>query len=102
MTGGNLRVEVVFAMPERQALVELMVDPGATVADAIAASGLEGQFPDQRIGSQPVGIWGRLVTRETRLTDGDRVEIYRQLEIDPKEARRRLAALGRTMKDPGV
>jgi putative ubiquitin-RnfH superfamily antitoxin RatB of RatAB toxin-antitoxin module len=101
VTGEKLRIEVVFATPERQALVEVRVDPDATVGDAIAASGLDREFPDQPLDSVPVGIWGRRVTREAGLRDGDRVELYRQLLIDPKEARRRLAALGKTMKDAG-
>ena len=44
-----------------------------------------------------LGIWGRLVNRDQTLEDGDRVEIYRPLEIDPRETRRRLAAEGKTM-----
>ena len=87
----TISVEVVFALPDRQELVPLVVDHGATVADAIAQSGLERKFPDIRLDELQAGIWGRSVSREHVLGDGDRVEIYRPLERDPREARRLLA-----------
>jgi hypothetical protein len=77
-----LRVEVVHARPERTDIVEVRLPAGAKVRDALLASGLQGnQF----------GIFGKRVTLDTRLVDGDRVEIYRPLTLDPKEARRRRA-----------
>ena len=93
----EIRVEVVFALAERQDLKAITLPEGATVADAIAASMLAKSFPEQNFDSLSVGVWGHTVTREHVLTDGDRVEIYRDLEIDPREARRQLALLGRTM-----
>lgn len=99
MSGQEIRVEVVFARPDRQALVEVSVGEGATVAEAIEASGLHKDFANDGLESLPVGIWGRLVERSTRVRAGDRVEIYRPLELDPKSARRELALLGLTMKD---
>jgi putative ubiquitin-RnfH superfamily antitoxin RatB of RatAB toxin-antitoxin module len=62
------------------------VAAGSTVADAIAASGILAQLP----GFVPagIGIFGRRVESDTRLRDGDRVELYRPLRIDPKQARR--------------
>ena len=101
MSGDSIRVEVVFAMPERQVLVEVSLEPDASVADAIEASGIEREFPGQHLEALPVGIWGKPASRAAALRDGDRVEIYRPLVIDPKEARRRRATLGRTMKDGG-
>ena len=77
-----LRVEVVQARPDKAEVVELRLAEGATVRDALAASGMRGS---------QVGIHGKRVTLETRLADGDRVEIYRPLKLDPKEARRRRA-----------
>jgi putative ubiquitin-RnfH superfamily antitoxin RatB of RatAB toxin-antitoxin module len=77
-----MRIEVVLARPERAEVVELDLPPGATVRDALAASGIRGN---------QVGIFGRRVTIDTLLADGDRVEIYRPLAVDPKEARRRRA-----------
>ena len=96
---GRISVEVVFARPDKQSLVEVCVDDGTTVGEAIAASGLDAAFPDIVLNELPVGIWGRLAERSTTVRSGDRIEIYRPLELDPKSARRELAAAGLTMKD---
>jgi len=93
----NIRVEVVYAFPGAQALVELSLHDGATVADAIAKSGLQQRFANAAIESLPAGIWGHLVDRDQRLKNGDRVEIYRPLLRDPRDARRELAQSGLTM-----
>lgn len=95
---GKVSVEVVFALPRQQLLVEVSLKEGATVADAIDASGLAARFPDEQIEALPTGIWGRPADRDHAVSDGDRVEIYRPLEIEPREARRRLAEAGRTMR----
>ncbi|HZW50265.1 MAG TPA: RnfH family protein, partial [Rudaea sp.] len=75
--------------PLRQFLRAVEVAAGSTVADAIAASGILAQLP----GFVPagIGIFGRAVAPDTRLRDGDRVELYRALKIDPKQARRNRA-----------
>jgi hypothetical protein len=62
--------------------------PGSTVADALEMSKIAAAFPDAAIAHLPTGIWGRPVERDQTLAEGDRVEVYRELEIDPKEARR--------------
>jgi len=77
-----LRVEVVQARADGAKVVEIRLPDGATVRDALAMSGLTGN---------QVGIFGKRVSLETRLADGDRVEIYRPLAMDPKESRRRRA-----------
>jgi putative ubiquitin-RnfH superfamily antitoxin RatB of RatAB toxin-antitoxin module len=92
-----LEVEVVYALPERQALIAISIPAGATAGDAVAQSGIAGRFPGQDLSACQLGVWGRLVDRDQILEDGDRVEIYRPLEIDPREARRRLAAEGKSM-----
>jgi uncharacterized protein len=91
-----MRVSVVYALPDRQALVELELPEPATVADAVARSGLLQQFPE--IGSRPLAcaVYGRAVMESHVLRAGDRVEILRPLQVDPKESRRRAAARGRT------
>jgi uncharacterized protein len=96
-SGESLQIEVVFALPDRQELVTVMVEKGATVEDAIARSSLRASFPDWNLENCAVGIWGRPVGREQALQEGDRVELYRPLKLDPREARRRLAAQGRSM-----
>jgi putative ubiquitin-RnfH superfamily antitoxin RatB of RatAB toxin-antitoxin module len=95
---GKIRVEVVFATPADQTLVVLDLDPGATVADAIAAAGLSGSYP----ADLQAGIWGRPVEAGRGLADGDRVELYRPLQMDPREARRLRAAAGESMAGPNA
>lgn len=92
-----VRVEVVFALPGRQELVSLELPAGATVAQAVEASGLAEKFPEQDLSRCAIGVWGHVAERDRRLRDGDRVEIYRPLLLDPQEARRELAAKGRSM-----
>jgi len=87
----EIRVEVAFATPDRQELVEVTVSGVATVADAIASSGIGKRFPGIEIDALQTGIWGRPASRDQPLRDGDRVEIYRPLEQDPRDARRELA-----------
>ena len=83
-----LRVEVAYALPERQVLLELEVPAGTTVAGAIERSGLLARFPGLQVGRGRVGIFGRPVEPDARIRDGDRVEIYRPLIADPRDARR--------------
>ena len=88
-----ITVEVVYARPERQVIVELALKPGTTLGDAVTASGLLMQFPEIDLSRAKVGIFSKLSRLDTVLGDGDRVEIYRPLEVDPKQARRRRAAI---------
>jgi hypothetical protein len=82
-----LDIEVAYAEPARQFLRRITLAAGATIADAIAASGLEGELGVDA-SSLATGIWSKPKPRDTVLTDGDRVELYRILSADPKEARR--------------
>jgi hypothetical protein len=84
----RIAVSVVCAEPERAFNVELTLPDGGTVADAIAESGIREALPDVEIRADRVGIFARKVSFDTMLRDGDRVEIYRPLKIDPKDARR--------------
>lgn len=83
-----LRVEVVYATREEQVLITLEVPPGTTVREAIERSDITTNS-DIALAPGRVGIFGRLVDLETLVRAGDRVEIYRPLVVDPKEARRR-------------
>ena len=94
----KINIEVVFALPQQQVLVDVALDEGATLADAIEASGMAARFPEEQIDDLPTGVWGRPAARDQVLRDGDRVEIYRPLEIEPREAHRQLAEAGRTMR----
>lgn len=89
MGPAELRVSVVFSPRAGEVdEVELLLTSGATVADAIAASGMQARHPDHRLATMPVGLWGAFCERGDALRDRDRVELYRPLKVDPKEARR--------------
>ncbi|MDB5800647.1 MAG: rnfH Ubiquitin family protein [Rhodocyclales bacterium] len=98
---GQIRVEVCYALPDKQELVPLTLEAGATVKDALDASGLTVRYPDINLEINKVGIFARLVKLDTPLRDRDRVEIYRALIADPKEVRRQRAAEGKAMKKGG-
>lgn len=83
-----LRVEVAVAWPAQQVRVEVELPAGSSVGDAIRASKIEQRFPDLDVRPDRIGIFGRLCQPEREVRDGDRIEIYRPLEMDPREARR--------------
>lgn len=93
----EISVEVVFAAPEGQLLERVILSAGATVGDAIRRSGIQARFPERDLDALDTGIWGRVAARQQVLCDGDRVELYRPLQVDPRDARRQLAAKGLTM-----
>lgn len=84
-------VELAYAEPQRQFLRRFELPAGATVAAAIAVSGVEQAFGIDAAGLG-AGIWSKPAPRDAVLRDGDRVELYRPLTADPKESRRRRAA----------
>jgi uncharacterized protein len=88
----TLRVTVVRALVDVQTVIELCLPAGATVDDALSAVAASPPFADLDLASVPVGVFGDRVARDRPLQDGDRVEIYRPLRIDPREARQRRAA----------
>lgn len=98
---GSLSVDVVYALRERQELVSLRLPEGATVQQAIEASGLLQRFPEIDLGQNKVGVFSKLSRLDAPLRDRDRVEIYRPLIADPKEVRRRRAEEGKAMKKGG-
>jgi len=93
----RIRVEVVYALPTEQRLLTIQVPPGTTVAEAIRRSGILNEFPEIDMARTAVGIFGRRVSLEQALRTADRIEIYRPLLADPKNARRaraRSASIG--------
>ena len=90
-----IAVELVYALQDAQEVVALSVPAGTTVREAIGLSGFAARYPQIDAEGAPVGIHGRIVAQGAKLRDGDRVEIYRPLEADPKQARRRRASPGR-------
>lgn len=87
-------VEVAYANPEHQVIVALSVPEGVTAEQAINASGLLNHFPEIDGADIKAGIFGSVCKLDQPLKQGDRVEIYRPLLHDPKEARRQRAAKG--------
>lgn len=88
----RLRVEVVYATRESQQVVLVELDEGARAIDAFTESRLGGLHPEIDAANPSIGIFGRKVVPETLLNNGDRVEIYRPLQVDPKSARRAKAS----------
>lgn len=84
-----MRVTVVYSPAAREVLEwDVVVDPGATVAQAIERSGLPQARPALDWRGASVGVWGRPTGLDAALGEGDRVEVYRPLQVDPKLARR--------------
>jgi putative ubiquitin-RnfH superfamily antitoxin RatB of RatAB toxin-antitoxin module len=82
---------VVYADAELQRRVSVELAPGATVADAVAAALGRPEFKDLNVAGLRLGIFGRLVEPAAPVADGDRVELYRPLKVEPMQARRRRA-----------
>ncbi len=91
MTDQQISLEVAYGTPKKQALLEVVVEKGTTVEQAILASGIVKRFPDINLEVLKVGIWNRTCKLTDLPKKGDRIEIYRPLIADPKEARRRRA-----------
>ncbi len=87
-----LQVQVCYALPDAVFLEDLSLPAASTLQDAIHASGVLQRYPDCDLATARVGIFGKLKTLTSALHDGDRVEIYRPLQADPMESRRRRAA----------
>jgi uncharacterized protein len=87
-----MRVEVAYAEADAQTVITLELDAGATVAEALAAVADRHPFVQLELASVPVGVFGDRADRDRPLMDGDRLEIYRPLVIDPRQARQRRAA----------
>jgi putative ubiquitin-RnfH superfamily antitoxin RatB of RatAB toxin-antitoxin module len=85
------KITVCYPRPDDIFLVTLEVGQGATIAEVIAASGVLTRFPDIDLARNKVGVFGKLKPADTVVRDGDRIEIYRPLQADPMESRRRRA-----------
>jgi len=89
-----VNVEVAYAKPEHQVIITLAMEDGATVEAAIKASGLLELFPEIAESELNAGIFGVACKLDQLVKEGDRIEIYRPLVHDPKEARRQRALKG--------
>jgi putative ubiquitin-RnfH superfamily antitoxin RatB of RatAB toxin-antitoxin module len=101
MNTAKMKVEVIYALPHQQPLLRVQLAEGATVEDAIRASGVLDAFPEIDLSRNKVGIFSKLVKLDEKVRDRDRVEIYRPLIADPKEVRRKRAEEGKVTKKGG-
>jgi len=98
----SFEVEVAYATPEKQKIISLSVRPGTTAMQAAETSGIVIEFPDIDLSTARMGLFGKAFgskglkpAGEYELQPWDRVEIYRPLIADPKEARRKRAEQAR-------
>ncbi|UTW34353.1 RnfH family protein [Idiomarina loihiensis] len=89
--GNKLTIEVAYATPDKQVLLMVHPQEGATVEECIRMSDVFEQFPEIDLEQQKVGIWNKTVKLNAQPRDGDRIEIYRPLIADPKAVRKRRA-----------
>jgi putative ubiquitin-RnfH superfamily antitoxin RatB of RatAB toxin-antitoxin module len=87
-----LLIEVAYARVDEQVILELQIPNGSDVEQAIITSGILKQYPEINLDQNEVGIFGKVCNKKQHIESGDRVEIYRQLICDPKEARKIRAA----------
>lgn len=89
----KIKVEVAYARPDRQCIIEVEVTEDSTIQQVIEQSGMVNEFPEIDLGKAKVGIFSKQKQLTDTVREGDRVEIYRPLIIDPKEARRAKAKM---------
>ena len=89
-----MRIEVAYAKPDEQVIIELEVEESITIEEAIRRSGILDRFPEIDLQTNKVGVFSKLTGLDQLLQAGDRVEIYRKLIADPKQARRQRAEQG--------
>jgi putative ubiquitin-RnfH superfamily antitoxin RatB of RatAB toxin-antitoxin module len=96
LSESTITVEVAYALPDRQEIVRLAVPEGTTALEAAERSGIAELFDDLQLNQNTrLGVFGGEVAQTRVLSDGERVEIYRSLIADPKEARRARAQRAR-------
>lgn len=87
-----ITVEVAYAKPDAQKIIAVQVEKNSTISTVIEQSGILELFPEIDLTKQKVGIFSQVKKLTDRVNNGDRIEIYRDLIIDPKEARRKRAS----------
>mgnify|MGYP001823288011 CR=1 FL=1 len=97
----KMHVEVVFALPKEQDVIDIEVPEQSTVDDAIRESKIMEKYPEIDLEVNKTGIFGKPAKRDAVLHPGDRVEIYRPLICDPKEMRKQRAKEGKAMRSGG-
>ena len=95
MNDSPLQIEIAFAEPQRGIVKILRLPPGSCIADALRLAALDPDFAGVDLANSSFGIFGRPARADQALKEGDRIEIYRPLAADPKEARRARAKQAR-------
>ncbi len=101
MNAEKINIELVYALPHEQTLLQLEVPAGTTLAEGIRLSGILNKHPEIDPDKSKFGIFGKLSKADVVLREKDRIEIYRPLIADPKEVRRKRAEEGKVMKKGG-
>jgi uncharacterized protein len=97
-----ISVEVAYALPKKQLIKALEVPRGTSAIEAVRLSGIDADFEELSLDqSLQLGIFGKVVKGEQALQAGERVEIYRPLQVDPKEVRKRRAAEAKERRSAG-
>jgi putative ubiquitin-RnfH superfamily antitoxin RatB of RatAB toxin-antitoxin module len=95
----TIQVQVCYALADKVYLQDVTISPASAIQDAILASGVLQQYAEIELAEARVGIFGKLKALDSLLQHGDRVEIYRPLQAEPMESRRRRAAHKTGRKD---
>lgn len=101
MNEDRIHIEIAYATPQRQLIIEREISPGTSPRQAVIDSEIDSHFPEIDKENCDIGIFGKAVRPDHVLENGDRIEIYRPLIADPKEVRKRRAAQGLRMKKGG-
>ncbi len=88
-SNASIAIRVAYSTREEQVIIELSVPHGTTIQEAIRRSGILNRYPDIDLRRQGVGVFGQARALDYCPRTGDRIEIYRPLVLDPKEARRK-------------
>ena len=97
----KIRVEVAYATPQKQVILECEVESGSTARAIVLGSEIDQHFAEIDLNSCDLGVFGKAVADDYELSEEERIEIYRPLIADPKEVRRQRAAKGLKMKKGG-
>ena len=98
MVHNKIHVEVAYAAEDRQEIISVEIDAGSTIERVIDCSGILEKFPEIDLMRQNVGVFSKQKKLTDLVEEGDRVEIYRPLLIDPKDARRKKAIVQKKKK----
>lgn len=98
MVDDTITVEVAYALPHKQKIVAVQVASGTGARDVVRQSGITRDFPELDIEAVNLGLFGKAVKDDYAPQAGDRIELYRPLKADPKEARKARAAKAKDKK----